>query len=417
MVRKIAFVLSVVLLVALAACSVPPRSSTTASCDTNGTLPEIDEIGVGDGIDAATAVLGTEPVAADMTKPVAKPETTTKPTTAPKDTVTKTVTEGDIVSFPNLKATDPDGDPITYTFAAPLGKDGKWQTKSGDAGEYVVTITASDGKNSVSQKVTVIVKPGNRPPVVSGPSTITVNEGENVALAQELSDPDGDKVTATYSGWMNQQIKATVAGDAGDHVVMVTATDGKLTTTKNVTVKVVHVNRAPVLSAIDAVTATEGDKMTVVPKATDADSDTLTFTYGKPLDASGVWQTKKGDAGSYTATVTVSDGKATDSKNVSVTVVKLNLAPVISDFVDLSVNEGETVKLVPKVTDPENDKVILIFTGWMTSATKATASGDAGTNEVTLTATDAAGNSAKKTIKVTVVHVNRAPVFDPAAFG
>ena len=75
------------------------------------------------------------------------------------DLPVKVVTEGDLVSFPNLKATDPDGDPIKYTFSKPLNDKGEWQTKVGDKGEYVVTITASDGTNSVDQKIKIVVNP------------------------------------------------------------------------------------------------------------------------------------------------------------------------------------------------------------------------------------------------------------------
>src|SRR3989344_5666861 len=46
------------------------------------------------------------------------------------------VTEGQLISFPNLKAVDPDGDTILYTFSAPLNTSGQWLTKEGDAGEY-----------------------------------------------------------------------------------------------------------------------------------------------------------------------------------------------------------------------------------------------------------------------------------------
>src|SRR3989344_6604417 len=45
-----------------------------------------------------------------------------------EDTPVKEYTEGDLVGFPNLKATDPDGDKITYTFTEPLDGEGKWQT-------------------------------------------------------------------------------------------------------------------------------------------------------------------------------------------------------------------------------------------------------------------------------------------------
>src|SRR3989338_8163256 len=42
----------------------------------------------------------------------------------PSDLPRKWAVEGDLVNFPNLKATDPDGDPLTYTFSTPLSDKG-----------------------------------------------------------------------------------------------------------------------------------------------------------------------------------------------------------------------------------------------------------------------------------------------------
>src|SRR3989338_3178201 len=43
-------------------------------------------------------------------------------------------------------ANDPDADLLAYTFTSPLNENGEWQTTYGNAGEYTVTITASDGE-------------------------------------------------------------------------------------------------------------------------------------------------------------------------------------------------------------------------------------------------------------------------------
>jgi len=429
MIKKVCVVLSIVLLVLVAACAQQPSTAGTiaSQCADKEALPNIDDIGIDAGIGAAAgALIGeantTAPktpakAATNATPPVTKPADTAAAKPADSQAITKTFNEGDLVSFPNLKATDPDGDKITYTFSAPLDKDGEWQTKAGDAGSYDVTITASDGTSSVSQKVKLVIKKANSAPVISGLDVISVKEGENVALGQEVVDPDGDQITVTISGWMNSTLRSTGFSDAGDHEVVVTATDGKLTTKKTVLVKVANFNHAPVISDLSPVTVMEGDNVTVVPQTTDADGDKISYTYDKQLDASGRWQTKAGDAGSYDVKVTASDGTASDSTTVKITVKKKNSPPVITDLSDLTVNEGDTVKLQPTVTDPDGDKVVLVYSGWMTTSTRTTTYGDAGSYEVTLTASDALGNTAKKTVKVTVKEVNRAPVFDPNAFG
>jgi VCBS repeat-containing protein len=398
-------------------------------------LPTVDQIGVDAGIDAATgALIGDNTTTQNQPEVIRPSAPATGPpapapapapaaanvTAADANTITKTVMEGDLVSFPNLKATDPDGDKITYTFAKPLDSTGKWQTKVGDAGQYPITIGASDGKSSTEQKVLIIVKSANRPPIIKGPDSVTGAEGGNIVLGQEISDPDGDQITVTYSGWMNASSKNTASGDAGDHTVTITASDGKATTTKTVKVTITKTDRAPVIADLTPITVKEGDKVTVIPQATDPDGDKISFAYGQPLDDRGVWQTKAGDAGTYNVNVTVSDGQLTDSTVQKITVTKLNKPPVIANFSDMTVAEGDTVTLNPMVTDPDGDKVTLVYSGWMTGPTKQVdydqAEVDNGKHQVTLTATDTAGNTLSTTITITVKDANRPPIFDPNAF-
>ena len=410
-------VFCVIVLLALAACSVPPRSVPAPACDTSGDIPNIDDVGLSDGINTATNAL-TE---TNTTAPVKTPTPVkTPPVTTDANVIKKVVTEGDLVSFPNLKATSPDGLKVKYTFSKPLDSAGKWQTKVGDAGEYPVTIGATDGKSNIEQKILIIVQQANLPPVIKGPDTITAKEGENVALGQDITDPNGDKVVTSYSGWMTTDLKKTTDGDAGTHMVIVKASDGKLTTVKNITVIVQHVNRAPVINDIVPVTVKESETVTIKPVTSDPDGNPVVVTFDKPLDAAGSWTTKLGDAGTYNVKVTASDGQLSTSTVATITVTKMNRPPVISNFSDITVNEGDLVTLNPAVTDPEGDKVTLVYSGWMTSATKQTTYDDAQTNggkeEVTLTVTDTAGNSVKKTITVTIKDVNRPPVFDPGSF-
>ncbi len=156
-----------------------------------------------------------------------------------------TVKEGELVKV-EPKATDPDKDEISFIFEQPLNSEGEWQTKEGDAGEYELEVSAWDGKDSATKKVRIVVEPSNRPPVITGVEDITVKEGDTITLNPEVTDPDGDEVTVTYSGWMNTNTYTTTYEDAGEHQVTITASDGKTTTTKTITITVEDVNRPPV---------------------------------------------------------------------------------------------------------------------------------------------------------------------------
>jgi len=174
----------------------------------------------------------------------------TQETSTVKEMPTIIVTEGETVKFPNLKAVDPDGDKITYTFSSPLNDKGEWQTKEGDAGEYDITITASDGKSEATQDVKIIIQALNKAPVLEKMSDMTIKEGETLKLSPKALDPEGKTLTFTYSGWMTSDTKQLNYNEAGDYIVRVTVSDGKKEASQDVKITVEDVNRAPTFEKI-----------------------------------------------------------------------------------------------------------------------------------------------------------------------
>ncbi|MFC1741963.1 Ig-like domain-containing protein [Nanoarchaeota archaeon] len=170
----------------------------------------------------------------------------------PTLTVPKTVTvdEGKTVKI-TAKTSDPDGDKVTVTFAKPFKSDGTWTTVKGDAGTYDVKVTASDGDKQVTKTVKVIVNKVNTKPSISSMRDLTVYEGDTIELRPNIRDPDGDKVTVKYSGWMTTSTKKTGYDDAGEYDVTVTATDptGDKDTEK-VHITVLNRNRPPVITRL-----------------------------------------------------------------------------------------------------------------------------------------------------------------------
>lgn len=346
------------------------------------------------------------------------PQETEQPTatdTNTSDLPRKEVTEGDLVNFPNLKAVDPDGDPITYTFSSPLDAKGQWQTAIGNAGQYKTTITASDGTNTVSQEVLIIVKSRNKPSVIELSDPVKTVAGMLLTLEPKVTDPEGDNVTIAFSGWMNSASKNITKDDIGNHKVTITADDGTSKVSKDIIVIVEKSNKAPVISELSSITVREGAVVSVTPTAKDEDGDNLTYTFEFPLNEDGKWQTKVGDAGEYTLAVRANDGKATAETTVMITVETANKAPTLS-LENVALNEGETVTLSPTVNDPEGDEVKLTYTGWMSTNTKTTTYTDAGTHNVKITASDTAGNEASVDVIITVYDINRPPTFGQGAF-
>jgi len=165
-------------------------------------------------------------------------------------------------------------------------------------------------------------------------------------------------------------------------------------------------------SGVYKVTVNEGELVKVKLNAKDPDGDLLKFSYEKPLDQKGEWQTKMGDDGKYYTTVVVSDGENSVNVDVLIEVLSVNEDPVLNELSDIIVNEGETVKISPSATDADGDKLTFKYSGWMTSDTYKTGYDDSGKYSVTVTVSDGIGGEDSQTISVTVKDVNRAPVIE-----
>lgn len=169
------------------------------------------------------------------------------------------VDEGDSVSL-TLIASDPDDDtPLVFnnTTALPAGaslaEEGvfTWDTEQGDAGTYEVGVSVSDGSLSDTDTLTIYVLETNGAPTIEATSTsIDVFEGQTASFEVTTTDPDGDQLTLSASslpadasfadgGDGTASFSWTPAfGDAGSHVVSVTADDGHLSDTVTTTIDV-----------------------------------------------------------------------------------------------------------------------------------------------------------------------------------
>ena len=76
-----------------------------------------------------------------------------------------TVKEGETVTLKPV-VTDLDEDQIKLSITEPVGNSGVWKTSFTDHGEYMITITADDGKDKVTKKVRVQVLDVNMPPQI-----------------------------------------------------------------------------------------------------------------------------------------------------------------------------------------------------------------------------------------------------------
>lgn len=104
------------------------------------------------------------------------------------------------------------------------------------------------------------------------------------------------------------------------------------------------------------------------------------------------------------------DGKPGSAVAVKIVQHHQNSPPVLDLISPIIVKEGETVRIDPTVTDPDNDPVTVAYSGWMTSAERVTGYTDSGSYNVTVTATDSHGASTSKDVQIIVENVNLPPV-------
>ncbi len=236
----------------------------------------------------------------------------------------------------NLKLSDPDKDKITYAFSKPFNKAGEWKTNYGDAGEYVVTITATDGKLTTEKKVKVVVERVNVAPVIENVKDLTFKEGDVIKYTPVVTDPNKDPLTVTVSEPLSSGSWATDHKSSGEYLIKVSAKDGELKTDKSFKLMVKDVNLPPTVSGLKDLVVKEGELVKLEPIVTDLDGDqggNLTITYTKPIGKDGTWLTKYTDHGAYDVNVTIDDGRgAIVSKMIKITVDDVNMPPSIDDI-------------------------------------------------------------------------------------
>lgn len=251
------------------------------------------------------------------------------------------VEETNLVSL-EPDATDPDGDPLIYTFTSPLDDIGDWQTNYGDAGEYTVTITASDGDLSASQDVLIIVNRKEESPtidsVVPADTELIIEEDNIIEFSVSASDLNGDyldyewKIDGEEVSTDTSFIYDLDYDSAGSHTVKLSITDGALETAQIWAITVDNVNRPPEMGEIDNIVVNENEPVIIVVDASDLDGDGLAFAVDSDkFEQEGnvfAWDTTYDDAGSYDVTITVSDGDLSVSQQINVAVENVNRAPV-----------------------------------------------------------------------------------------
>ena len=326
------------------------------------------------------------PVITDTPTDPGRPTTSFDPTTGNY----QVTTPEDTPVSGQVKATDADGDALTYTLGTTspahgtvlVNADGTWTYTPGKDynGADTFTVVVSDGNGgTATSTVSIGVTPVNDPPVINDDPTnpdfpgtnydpatgnykATTPEDTPVSGQVKATDVDGDTLSYTLGGTTPAHGTVVVNADGtwtytpgkdynGSDVFTVLVSDGNGgTATSTITIGVTPVNDTPKpedpnnpdfdpATGNYNVTTEEDTPVSGQVKATDADGDTLTFALGTTtpahgtvvVNADGTWTyTPAADYnGSDSFTVTVSDGNGgTATSTVNIGVTPVNDAPV-----------------------------------------------------------------------------------------
>ena len=248
-----------------------------------------------------------------------------------EDALIVSVKENEAVKL-NVKVTDPDEDPVTYTFTSPLDENGEWKTNYGDAGEYLVTISATDGKLTTEKRVNIVVERVNVPPVIAGVIDIVVKEGETVTFEPTVTDPNNDAVSINVAEPLTSGTFVTDHTSAGEYAITVLATDGELDSEKSFKLTVHDVNEKPIITGVEDITIEEGGVVTIKPIISDLDEDPIVLTISQPVGDDGIWETAYTDHGEYKINIVADDGKDRVTQQITVVIEDVNKAPEIVDI-------------------------------------------------------------------------------------
>jgi len=263
---------------------------------------------------------------------------------------------------------------------------------------------------------------GNRPPILATLANQEATVGINLTLEITGTDLDGDAIQFSVSGlpegasFSEQVFTWTPApGQIGVHQVTFTVSDGQAQDSKTITITVSRPNAAPILGGIGNKSVNENQTLSFTVSATDADGDSLTYSaIGLPDGATFTGQTFAWtpgftQAGSYSVTFTVSDGKTQDSQTITISVVNVNRPPTLAAIGDRSISEDETLALTISGTDPDGTVLTYSASGLPVGATFTgqnfswTPGADqVGSHQITFTVSDGS-LTASETIAVMVV--------------
>jgi hypothetical protein len=330
--------------------------------------------------------------------------------------------EGDVVTLDGSASSDPNNDPLTYTWAQTgIPAPGKPAVTLSDIHSAMPTffapvvsaqqgsvtldfeLTVSDGELTDTKPVSITVAHKNLAPIADAGQLQTLAEGATVNLDGSNSyDPEGDILiydwtqvdgtgTPVVTGAVtlmpvtpDNKVVSFIAPDVGLgggvlHFEL-TVTDSRgASNSANVEIDVTYVNRPPVADAGNTQNVNEGDTVSLSGSGSDPDNNTLAFAWsqsgGPPVrivpddndPSKATFEAPKVECagGVVVMTLTVDDGQGgivTDDVNINV--ANVNHLPTANAGGNQDVHEFDPVELHGSGDDDDDEEVSSLAFQW-----------------------------------------------------
>ncbi|NRA41663.1 MAG: hypothetical protein HRU21_05060 [Pseudomonadales bacterium] len=290
-----------------------------------------------------------------------------------------TIAEAETYRY-RLRGDDEDGDKLSYRLLqGPAGMQLEndellFEPSYEQAGSYTVELELNDGKASVPQSFQLQVMNANRPPVFQMPASESLLAQENEIWRLNILVSDADK-DALQLSLLQAPVGLSIDGNqlswlpdfsqAGEHEVVVQASDAEISVTLPLRIKVLNTNRLPNFDSAAPTAAKETELYDYQVVISDPDQTPLRLTLAQApegmqlQDKSLRWQPSYSQAGEHSVELALSDGEASVQQAFVITVANTNRAPIFSQPVS-SVLEGEQYEYSIQFSDPDpEDQTVL----------------------------------------------------------
>jgi len=373
----------------------------------------------------------------------------------------KTVNENTMLEFA-IQGNDPDKEDQNAISFSVIGLPGgavfdaagpkfTWTPGYDESGVYEnVQFVMKAGNLSDTTSMNITVTHVNRDPVMNEVANKTVDENKTLTFVVGGSDPDSEDSGKMIFTASNLPQGATFNADSlqfswvptyeqsgnYENITFSVKDPSGLSHDATMSITVNHVNRPPVLTELQPQTVEENKPLAVSLQGSDPDNeDQNSLQYaakqlpeGAVLEGTNLtWTPTYEQSGDYTIEFSLSDGKLSDSKSVTVAVTHVNRPPTVEPIEPKAVDENKLIEFKVIGADPDKEDAGTytlsatqlpqgaVFTPETATFSWTPTFDQAGSYTITFTNTDAKGLTTSQTVEVTVNHVNRTPVLNPVA--